>query len=800
MTGEIKKLFKPDELTETGSGTFKTICPDCNLQGGRTEGFILFPDDNRAFCQSSHKCFNLLETAALKFKLIKCLDGRDSGERESIFDNDEELMNETLEVIEEEFGSEFKEVVINSCYSKKQISLPNTGKLISIFAKQISKVLEDKNILFYRVDSKEIIEIRRIKYNAASKINQKGSSFTAITPNRFITLVERYIEPGVCIKDKKTDATEFHKKSLNSSLTAVLIESHILQDSLPKISRIFTVPIPIRYNGKLTFPRKGYDERFESWLPYTSPEIINTDMNLIEAKSIIEEMFSEFCFKGEDDKINAIAALITPFLKGLFKGFNTRTPVPFYIANRERAGKDYLAGITGIVYEGAALEEPPISSNDFSKSNNTEELRKKILSAMIAGRKRLHFSNNKGFINNAVFESVATSSQYSDRKLGGNETLIFDNELDLSLSGNAGVTYTPDFANRCRFVNLFLEIEDANSRKFKNPDLHEWVKNNRNNILSALYCLVRNWFDLGTPKGSLPFASFQEWAAICGGIMEAAGYDNPCKLNELGALSIGGDMETKEMKELFEACYNEHPNENINRAQILELIKKEELFPGLDFDKRPDQTKFGAKLNKYIGRVLSNIKLNVGNINVRGSRQIFNFGKEIDENSATSATMATFEPPSEKYTKNDVLFGNEGQNVPNVPNVTTFTHKTSEPNKYRRDEVNTSKPKTLIENAQNNAVFPTTPVFPMEPNFEDKKGDELNKPIEKSDRETQFLEAEECENIKCGFSKEDILSWIKENPNYDFKELYDKFGVGFVKLKNELLKENKIIEKDGGYI
>ena len=43
------------------------------------------------------------------------------------------------------------------------------------------------------------------------------------------------------------------------------------------------------------------------------------------------------------------------------------------------------------------------------------------------------------------------------------------------LSGNIGVTYTPDLANRCRFINLFLEIEDANSRKFGNPKLHETI-------------------------------------------------------------------------------------------------------------------------------------------------------------------------------------------------------------------------------------------------------------------------------------------------------------------------------------
>jgi hypothetical protein len=80
----------------------------------------------------------------------------------------------------------------------------------------------------------------------------------------------------------------------------------------------------------------------------------------------------------------------------------------------------------------------------------------------------------------------------------------------------------------------------------------------------------------------------------------------------------------------------------------------------------------------------------------------------------------------------------------------------------------------------------------MEPKFRTKKTEELNKPIVKSDRETQFWEAEECKNIKCDFLKEDVLNWIKNNPNYDFKKLYDKFGVGSLRFKNELKKEGLI--------
>ncbi len=347
-------------------------------------------------------------------------------------------------------------------------------------------------------------------------------------------------------------------------------------------------------------------------------------MNVEEAKKIINKLFLEFPFLSKQDKSNAIAGLLTPFLRGLYNGFNTRTPISFYLGNRERVGKDYCAGITGIVYDGEALDDNPISSGD-NKTNNNEELRKKITSALISGRKRMHFANNKGYINNAILEQVSTSEMYCDRLLGKNDLVNLPNELDFSLSGNVGVTYTPDFANRCRFINLFLDIEDANSRKFNNPLLHKWVKENRGVILSALYSLVRNWFDNKSKKGSIPFASFPNWADVCGGIMEASGLGSPCLIDKEN-LSLSGDSETSDMKQLFEICYEKYPNQPLKKNNIVDLVRDEgNLFGYLDFDKRKDQTKFGIKLRKFIGRIFSGIKLIIVDTDIRPARQEYVF-------------------------------------------------------------------------------------------------------------------------------------------------------------------------------
>jgi len=69
---------------------------------------------------------------------------------------------------------------------------------------------------------------------------------------------------------------------------------------------------------------------------------------------------------------------------------------------------------------------------------------------------------------------------------------------------------------------------------------------------------------------------------------------------------------------------------------------------------------------------------------------------------------------------------------------------------------------------------------------------EKTKQSKKKDKDIQFWEHPECEHIKPSCSKTDILQYIKQNSGVDSKKLYEKFGVGSLKFKNELLKEGRI--------
>ena len=563
-----------------------------------------------------------------------------------------------------------------------EILLPCQGRLVSDFANKLGIIFEHKDVFYFKPQEHSISEIRKIK---EENQDEEFLGFHKIEANRFITAVEHFVTPGMMFKNKDTDELEFMAKSMSNSVASVVLESNIFQSRLPIMKRIFTVPLPIIYDGNLTFPKEGYDKRFYSWLPLDAPKIINEDMSLEEAKKIITFIFQEFPFQERQDYMNAIAGLITPFLRGLYSKFNVRTPIFFYIANRERAGKDYCAGITGMLYEGCALEEPPISGAD-KNSNKEDELRKKLLSAFINGRKRLHFANNKGKIDNSVFEQVATASVYSDRILGKNEVITMDNELEFSLSGNLGVSYTADFANRSRFVRLMYEEENANDRKFKNPDLHGWIFKNRSYVLSALYSLVKNWVDKGMPKGKVAFTSFPEWASICGGIMECAGYDSPCDNSDV-VFNIGGDSESDNMKMLYEFIYEHKPEQLLTKKEIKDLLlepEAEHIFSYINWQDRSDQINFGLIMEKFVNRVMSDIKLLSDN-QKRSARRKYKFTKEIKENDITKIFGDEINQVNmSDYFKKDTKSGNVGNECKDKHQLSQINIKS---NRERRGEI-----------------------------------------------------------------------------------------------------------------
>jgi hypothetical protein len=557
------------------------------------------------------------------------------------------LSEKGKKIIEFEYGEDIVKKQIKEylethedLVERPKILLPTAGRPDSVVAEEIGKHFNDKDLLFYRPAERCVVRLEMIPVKKEDS-DKKIIGFKDVSPYEFITLVEKYLDFGIKKGNKEeTEEDEFVSKSMSVNTAKIILESPQFKDSLPIIETIFTVPIPILKEGRLIFPNPGYDPKLQSWLSLDAPQI-NPNMSLEEAKSLILGIYDEFCFRAKDDgeklgqdKTNAIAGLVTGYIRGLYPRPGCRTPVELWLANKPGAGKDYGANIPNIAFDGTSHSEPAICD---TKNNYDEEFKKRVTANLIQGKQRILSSNNKGYLNSATLERVSTSETIEDRILGHSKNISGENIMEFVLTANEPFSFSTDFPRRARIINLFLPIEDPNTRKFQNWDLHGWVLKHRSDIISALYALVRNWHEKGMPPGKTLFSSFPDWARVCGGIMEAAALGDPCLPNNIS--TIGGDRETRDMKRLFELCYNHWPNEWKLKSEITaEIMKPDsdfgELFAWFEWskDERSAKTKFAFVLERYVNSQFSGIEMTKTD-EERAARRKYKWSKIEEEKS-----------------------------------------------------------------------------------------------------------------------------------------------------------------------
>ena len=598
--------------------------------------------------------------------------------------------------------------------SKKAIVLPGIDRPVGEFATEIAEYYAAKRTLFYRPETSEVVRVGMVK------VDDEGHQILgiqAVNESSFVTFLEQDI--NLYTIDGRG---ERHIRSVPAQ-TAKLVLASVDQFKmkLPIVKRLLPVPVPRLIEGKLKFPQKGYDISFMSFVPEDSPEI--KEMSLEASKNLLlNEVYAEFAFKSQQDKVNALAHLITPLCRGLFSRETTRSPLFIYLANREGSGKDYAAGIVSIVYQGEAAEDPPVTK---AEGGSDDEFRKKVIASFKIGRNLLHTSNNRGYLNSAELEALITKEVYVDRQLGSNTLLEFPNTLTISLSANTGLTYPADLQRRSVFVNLFLDLEDPNTRVFKNPDLHGWVKEHRADVLSALYALIKNWVDKGLPKSKQPLASFPEWQAVVGGILEAAGIGTPMQNDVLNA--VGGDQETLSMRQLYLTAFELWGAKWVQKSEIFMELQNSEspmfgLFPYLNWEAHPESAKMslGRLLSKYAGRIFADIRMEELKPSGHASRAQYRFSRIGDavltqqkfqnngiENNSSLAPLAPLAPFTiEKNIESSNNSNNIaiGEKLPILPKLPTSSQTTENSNTSLENLTSNPANPPFQENGNNASV------------------------------------------------------------------------------------------------
>jgi DNA polymerase-1 len=535
----------------------------------------------------------------------------------------------------------------NGSGDRRRILLPGLGRPDSEFCEEAGADIGPRELWFRKGNYVCEVAVRSITEDVT------GLVFSPVEPIEAVTSIERFMETGVT-RENEDGELEFVPNSMSREDAATLLASKQFKARLPEIIRILDVPIPIARGGEILFPNTGYDPRFRSYCPPDAP--VPLEIELDEARRILRDVHSEFCWKDEQSVIHAIARMITPYCRGIM-GWSAKTPLWFYCANRPRAGKDYLAGVTQILYEGKACEDAPIGKD-------SEETRKRITTALMSGRRSIHFANCQEYLQDQCFIGAITSKTFAARNLGSTDAkadLILANEIEFSVSANVGLTFREDIEPRTRRLDLEFYEENPNGRDFRRPDLHGWISANRPLVLGAVAAVVRHWIHCGRPPGKTPFNSFPEWARVVGGIMTCCGLGDPCLPHQQSA-RIGGDGHERAMRAIYRIGYAAHPDEWITKPQLFEALDAApeadsealvSFMVGGELTSKEARMRIGKSLNKFNGRHLEGIQM------------------LLDDNAQSQRQRLMFRQPSPARRINlDQVFGTDPQPADVQPGAT----------------------------------------------------------------------------------------------------------------------------------
>ncbi len=297
-----------------------------------------------------------------------------------------------------------------------------------------------------------------------------------------------------------------------------VLASPLLYD-LPRLERIVRIPV---YNseGVLTMP--GYDTSTHLYyLPTPGLTVPCPDSNPEQPwvdwarDLLLYEWLGDFPFATVSERANALALVITPFVRDMIKG---ATPLHLIEKNRPGTGATLLADITTTLMLGKPSPSGPAPNDD-------SEWRKRIATKLIKSDPFFYIDNlGPGALDFPSVKQVLTAGVFEDRLLGSNQ--LIEQEVKCVWLATANNLSLPlELLRRVVRIRMLAKDDHPELRTdLKYPLLRDWTCDNRSSLLQAVYTLVNHWIALGRPNPSVApnIGGFEHYARVIGGILESA--------------------------------------------------------------------------------------------------------------------------------------------------------------------------------------------------------------------------------------------------------------------------------------
>jgi hypothetical protein len=217
----------------------------------------------------------------------------------------------------------------------------------------------------------------------------------------------------------------------------------------------------------------------------------------------------------------------------------------------------------------------------------------------------ISIDNVGGTLDSPSLALALTAITWEDRILGRSETVASPNRATWSVTGN-NVQLGGDLPRRCYWVHLDARLSRPWTRsEFRHPDLLEWAKAERGNLITALLILARAWVVAKRPKAEIPpFGNYNGWARVIGGILAHAKIEG--FLANLHETYDAADTEGAEWEAFLRAWRAQFGDRPVTVAEVAETIRAKPVFgdslPGDLHEALHGHGSFNHRLGRAIAR------------------------------------------------------------------------------------------------------------------------------------------------------------------------------------------------------
>lgn len=310
---------------------------------------------------------------------------------------------------------------------------------------------------------------------------------------------------------------------LSTSEAAILMSEYYL-GFFPPLVGLSESPV-MSPTGRIV-ATSGYDEETKLLIElspglqgFSVPER-PTESDVSAAVYKVLDILSDFCVKSDADRTRMIGAMLTPLVRPMCP----TAPGHVISANVAGAGKGLFVDVNCIIATGRRAPVQALPKHEA-------EMHKMLAAKIFAAETFVMIDECSNGLDSSALCAVLTSENFTSRVLGESRIASVKNVACFMFAGNQ-VAVSNDLARRMVAIDLHSnEMRPEFRTGFRHPNLIEYVKQHRKEILEALFTLIQAWIVAGRPAPSdgSTMGSFEVWYEIVGGVLELAGFSDLMK-------------------------------------------------------------------------------------------------------------------------------------------------------------------------------------------------------------------------------------------------------------------------------